>query len=1013
MSSSNHGEDKNNGETESKNILTSGESENRHLSSPTEMSIPSKQQHHVSSSVSDGNSPKALTCITAARPKSTQTSRFLSSATIGNVVDDDDDGALDELDIIKIAEARAKGESLGLSSSEINHQVATGTTNSERPSSRPTASTLRGGRRDPAEPHQRIGTALSANNNNGLEEGSNNVELAKFLEGRELAKVVEARERALTRQQQQQQHTETDGNSQQGQVMMSTDREHQYSTFAQGIVRPAPAQNTNSRPILKFLRKRAPAVNQQEQLEEEINTNGLCNEHMGQAETNQNPVINESQPGAYSGAPGLPLQRNQKPRFSLIGIVGTTPSFSPSSEMEISQESTEFQSTNMPGSQTGLMVANLVADLSQENLQLAEELQSNGNDIEEQKVERSKRAMLTASKWLLLGVVLVVAVVLAVVLGTRNKSATPAEEFVSSVPTTSAMPSVSPSSMPTETLLSARYEIKGLSESTAEAIGRPGSPQQQAYAWTFQHPEFDEMPNWRKQQLFALGTFYFSFENWPYDYQWMDYSNTECSWTTYLDSLQSQPEDSDYFPEGYSNYICTSSTVSSIGRLNPFASNCDEEGHFNFLKIRLLGVQGSIPPEIFLLTHLTIFDLREAGITGTIPSEIGMLSLLTNLNLHSTGISGAIPSGIGQTNLTGLYLNDNAVSGFLPSELGLLPFLKRMDLQSNNISGTLPADLANCTSLVRLDASNNSLANLSSEIGLLTTVEYLMLQDNQIEGTIPTEIGLLTSMYYLLLRDNTIKGVIPSEIGLLSNLVYLSLERNSISGAIPSTFDQSSVIQMDLQGNQLSYIPSEIGLLGNQAGQLDLSNNLILTLPSELFLLTSLSVLQLHGNRIEQLPNEIDQMTNLEPCYNFFDAWLSLSNNKLSSIPPEIGRLTNLRTFTFQRNQISSFPDVNWSSLPHLLSIQLSHNLLESTIPSELGLLEELVKLDLSNNALTGSIPPELGGIAESVERWNDTLGVAYDDRVGRADEFGIGERFIQPNLWSDPNGTWADLDNS
>ncbi|CAB9497243.1 LRR receptor-like serine threonine-protein kinase [Seminavis robusta] len=918
--------------------------ENRILSSQVETSSsPSKQHSHVS----DGNSPKALT---KARPKSPQRSRIPSSATNGNVADDDGGGALDELDIIKIAEARVKGEFL-TPSSQANQQVAT--SNGEAASPRPTVSTLRrGGRRDPPRPHHRIGTTQSANHNNSLEEDSNSVELSKILEARERAQV----------HQRQQQHTDTSGNNQETRVAISTiaaARDQQNSTLAPGLAGTVSEENQNSSDILKFVRKRATAANQEEKLEEGTTTS-LYGNHVGQAITNQSPVTHESQPGAYSGAPGLPPQRNQKARFSQIGIVGTAPISSPSLEGGISQESTEFQSTNLSDRQAGLMVANLVADPSQENLQLAEELQSIAeNNIEEQKVERSKRAMLSASKWLLLGVILIVAVVLAVVLGTRNKSATIAQEAVSSAPTTSVMPSVSPSSMPTKTLLSSRYDIKGLSESTAESIGRPGSPQQQAYDWTFQHPEFDEMPNWRKLQLFALGTFYFSFENWPDDYQWMDYSNTECSWTTNLDSPHGD-KSSDFIPEGYSNRACETASSASFSRPNPFATNCDEEGHFNYLKLSLFGVHGSIPPEVFLLTHLTIFDVREAGITGTIPSEIGMLSLLTNLNLHSNGISGTIPSGIGQTNLTWLYLHGNAISGFLPSELGLLPFLERMDLQFNDISGTVPADLGICTSLVWVDARNNYLTGLSPEI------------------------GLLTSMQYLLLRDNTIKGTIPSEIGLLSNLVYLSLERNFITGTFPSTFDQSSLDQMDLQGNQLSDIPSEIGLLGNQIGQLDLSNNLILTLPSELFLLTSLSVLQLHGNRIEKLPNEIDQMTNLEPCDESIDGWLSLSSNKLSSIPSELGRLTNLRTLTMQDNQISSFPDVNWSHLTNLASIQLSHSLLHSTIPSELGLLQKLVKLDLSNNALIGSIPSELGENEATVYVWNNTLGgnVPQDARL-------------------------------
>ncbi|CAB9497232.1 LRR receptor-like serine threonine-protein kinase [Seminavis robusta] len=948
------------------------------------------------------------------------------------------DGALDELEIIKIAEARTKAESLPLLSEANQKIVATNTTTSDRASSGPAASTLRGqrDRPDPPRPHQRTGTTSPADTDNGLEDDSNSAELFKILE---------AREQALARQQQ---HTDTSGNNQENRVAMSmivAARDQQISTLGQNEnttgaldeldsikIAEAPAKaespallsevnqqvatgTTNgkgaspSRPtVLRFLRKRAPAVNQEERLEEGNITDVLCNENVGQAATNLNPVIDESQPGAYSGAPGLPPQRNPTPRFSQLGIVGTTPIFSPSLEMEISQEeSTEFQSTNMPDSHSGLMVANLVADLRHENLQLAEELQStHENDIEEQRVERSKRAMLSALKWLLLGVVLIVAVVLAVVLGTRNKSATIAQEAVSSAPTTSVMPSVSPSSMPTKTLLSARYDIKGLSESTAESIGKPGSPQQQAYDWTFQHPKFDEMPNWRKLQLFALGTFYFSFENWPDYYQWMDYSNTECSWTTDLDSPEGSGSTSSGRPPGYRvGFWCSFSSSCCLPSLPyPFDSNCNDEGHFYYMKLRLSTwdappISGTLPPEVFLLTGITIFDVRDAGLTGSIPSEIGMLSLMTDLNFASnqiTGqipseigfltdldylnlggnaISGSVPTSIGQTNLTRLLLEYNELSGSLPSELGLLSFLQRMDLAFNQITGPLSSELGSFKSIRRLDARNNNISGL------------------------PTELGLMTDLVYLMLRDNAIAGTLPSEIGNLSNMEYLSLERNLINGAFPSTFNHSSARQFDLQDNRLTDIPTEIGNLGDDIEQLDLSNNMIATLPSELFLLTSLFLLRLDRNQIEHLPKEVEQMTNLDPCGGGWDApdryWLTLNGNKLASVPTEIGSLTNLRSWNMDGNSISSFPGFEWSNLTHLQSIRLSHNMLNSTIPSELGLLIDLAELDLSSNVLVGSIPSELGGIVGSVSRWNETLGEYVPQEVPRVKILNLGNNLL------------------
>ncbi|CAB9528864.1 leucine rich repeat [Seminavis robusta] len=564
-------------------------------------------------------------------------------------------------------------------------------------------------------------------------------------------------------------------------------------------------------------------------------------------------------------------------------------------------------------------------------------------------------------------------IILSVVFGTRTKTVAMAVS-TSAAPSISDMPSVSPSSMPSEASLSSRPDIKGLSESAAEAITKQGSPQQRAYEWTFGHPEFEEMPNWRRLQLFALGTFYYSFENWPDDYQWMDYSNTECSWTTDLDSPELGGSTSSWRPPGYSagNFCSDKSNCCSPTRPNPFDSNCNDEGNFYYMKLRLSRwgappVHGTLPPEVFLLTGITIFDVRSAGIAGSIPSEIGMLSILTNLNLQTnqiTGqipseigfltdlddlniggnaISGSVPTSIGQTNLTRLLLEYNELSGSLPSELGLLSFLQRVDLAFNQITGPLPSELGSFTRITRLDARNNTISGL------------------------PTELGLMTDLLYLLLRDNAIAGTLPSEIGNLSNMMYLSLERNLITGAFPSTFNHSGARQFDLQGNRLTDIPTEIGNLGNDIYQLDLSKNMIATLPSEMFLLTSLSKLQLHGNQIKRLPKEIEQMTNLEPCGG---GLLSLNENKLTSIPTEIASLANLWSWTMNSNAIASLPGVDWSSLSNLRTIQLSHNSLDSSIPSQLALLQQLMELDLSSNALIGSIPSEIGNLENSSSCW-------------------------------------------
>ncbi|CAB9521076.1 LRR receptor-like serine threonine-protein kinase [Seminavis robusta] len=891
--------------------------------------------------------------------------------------DDNDDG-LDELDLLKIAEARAKGDTgvedesqALLNKAQDDHAVQA--SSSSRRTAKAPARTRRTRRQHGAT--TRRTPAPSTGPSNDDEVTSDGVAGDEELE---MVKILEARARATAHQGNAASNTEDHSPVQ---VAPS----HYTSKAVLRNRRDALEEDYDDPEILKIVQARAEKANKQEEKTEEL-ADAPGNASIKTAAQVSSSSAAESRPGAYAGAPGVVLQRADTMRYSRIGIVQPLSMSSLMSDMGTSQKSKDFQVDGIHSSRSGLMVANLVTEPSHQNLPFAEELDFiDENDIEEQKAESKRRALIGALKWLASGVVIVVVIVLAVVLGTRKKTpptSTAESRMASTEPTTSVMPSFSPSSLPSEAPLSSRLAIKGLPENIAEAIGRPGTPQQKAYDWTFRHPEFDGMPNWQKQQLFALGTFYFSFENWPDDYHWMDYGNSECFWTTELDSHQEGPSTMDWMPEGYFRHACMMVSGINLDYVpDPWISNCNDEGHFHYMKLKLSTwdgppVHGTLPPEVFLLTGLTILDIHDAGITGSIPSEIGMLSILTNLNLHtnqitgkipsevgrlpllqkldlhSNQISGSIPAILGKTNLTGLHLDDNAISGTLPAGLGSLSGLKLLELQSNRISGTLPPELANCSGLIRLNARNNSLTGLSSEIGLMTSLNFLLLRDNQIEGTI------------------------PSEIGLLSNLLYLSMERNSIT-AFPFSFNQSVIYQLDLQDNQLSFIPSEIGWLGDSVGEVDLSNNNIAILPSELFLLTSLVALHLDGNQIKHLPKEIEQMTNLEPCRW---GWLSLSNNKLTSIPVEIGRLTDLQSWTMDSNRISAFPDVDWSSLSNLKAIQLSHNLLSSSVPSEVGLLQQLIELDLSSNGLIGSIPSEIGNLENSSSCWGtDSFFGAYE----------------------------------
>ena len=167
-----------------------------------------------------------------------------------------------------------------------------------------------------------------------------------------------------------------------------------------------------------------------------------------------------------------------------------------------------------------------------------------------------------------------------------------------------------------------------------------------------------------------------------------------------------------------------------------YGVTCDSSNRPVILTLSSQDLQGALPPEIGLLTSLTVLDLKENLLTGSMPSEIGLLT-----NMKALDLSGE------------------------DGPRTLLPPLSSRFLQadSNMIKGSIP-----------------------SEIGSLTKLEELKLSGNSLGGRIPSEIGSLTALSLLALDHNALTGALPLQLGFLTNLVTLSVDRNNLTGQVPN-----------------------------------------------------------------------------------------------------------------------------------------------------------------------------------------------------------------------------------
>jgi len=93
---------------------------------------------------------------------------------------------------------------------------------------------------------------------------------------------------------------------------------------------------------------------------------------------------------------------------------------------------------------------------------------------------------------------------------------------------------------------------------------------------------------------------------------------------------------------------------------------------------------------------------------------------------------------------------------------------------------------------------------------------------------------------------------------------------------------------------------------------------------------------------------------------------LSLSSNFLeSSLPSQLGMLSNLTDFDIALNiNLSGTLPTEMGRLTSMEWLQVWENKLTGSIPSEIGLMTRLTSMNLSENRFTGLIPTEIAQLS-------------------------------------------------
>ncbi|KAM3877894.1 fibromodulin a [Diretmus argenteus] len=220
--------------------------------------------------------------------------------------------------------------------------------------------------------------------------------------------------------------------------------------------------------------------------------------------------------------------------------------------------------------------------------------------------------------------------------------------------------------------------------------------------------------------------------------------------------------------------------------------------------------------------------------------------------------------------------------------------IKYLYLQSNAITTVSDSSLANATNLVWLMMHHNQLTSIGSKALLrMPGLERLYLQHNNLTRIPP---NLPRSLRDLRINHNHIDKVAPADLEGMDNLTILYLNDNAVTDMETSLKGLTSLTLLDISGNKLNKVPEA---LPEHLHQLYLEANSIDSLP-EGFLgrFTQLQYVRMSHNQLTDrgIPPNTFNVTGLVE--------LDLSFNKLERIPPVS---TTLQHLYLQANQIKEF----------------------------------------------------------------------------------------------------------
>jgi len=315
-------------------------------------------------------------------------------------------------------------------------------------------------------------------------------------------------------------------------------------------------------------------------------------------------------------------------------------------------------------------------------------------------------------------------------------------------------------------------------------------------------------------------------------------------------------------------------------------------------------------------------------------------------------------------NLKSLCMTMNSITEITPK--ASFESLVILDISRNRLS-SLPDFSIICPSLKQFDASHNQILCIPlfpksiSEIRMasnhikqmpcifkdLTQLVYLDLSNNKIKSVPELPVTIQT----LILYNNLIETIEDSET---PDLRTIEISHNYLE--VSPVFRINEIVELSFFSNHLRVLRTEI--FYEKIYRVDISDNDLESLPSDLFKLPTLVYLNVARNRLKCFPPAIASSPLIYLCFseNPIEVFperlpppleqLYISGCSLTAIPDSIVRNEELVMLVASNNLIESIP-----YLPSLHHLDLSNNKL-----SRLPIVSyNIQSLDLSYNGIIGS----------------------------------------------------------